>query len=715
MDNKTDFNDLVRSVDNNKILLPDFQRDFVWKDEEQQKSITASVLAKMPIGSVLLLESQPSEYACKRIGCNQEIHTEEIDGKIHFLLDGQQRITVLTNVFSNVIQENTKTVSDLISPSLKRRFFLKVPKWSSAYMRTNKDDDLFGVKYLEFPLDNPDTDIPDFLSGDVLSCIECMTFRKNDDKPYNPSKKLSTDIDVFCLSQDNCYLIPLFLAVAAGRNQKLIQLRYNTIIDEISKSISNEIHNYYTSLAGNNDARRGFVVDFFRGNDVENILSDDEVFELELSNRAQIWANDVRKYINSCLKEMVLNRIVVTEQERKRAIDIYENMNRGGVSLNTFDLIMAKVAIVSKVRFMDRVISAIMGEKDEYPTGVLPDEIDKVMIPLIKAKKYNASKNTECYNESKKEIATQYIDVFLDVLSFYCNNKDYDATKFNVAQIKKNAILALTPQEINDNTEHICKSIDRALFFLQSRCGIRKIREINNSLILVIIATVFTNDEWFKSKKVHELLEAWYWSALFSGEFDKDQNAALIRNLQNIIKTLKGNADSHWIHSMKDAVLKQPNFSDKDLLLMKKVSEDRYPKQILRAAICQFFLSRPYTDMFDEQKLISVFCLEANELEAHHIIPLGSTTTYGQSSQLLRKDPGNICNSPLNFVYITKSANNAISDDALDVYIKKITNAAKASLHISGYTANGSPDSILDARFDTVQGDIVNRITKLLS
>ena len=55
MENKTDFNELVRKIDSKEILLPDFQRDFVWKDEEQQKSITASVLAKMPIGSILLL------------------------------------------------------------------------------------------------------------------------------------------------------------------------------------------------------------------------------------------------------------------------------------------------------------------------------------------------------------------------------------------------------------------------------------------------------------------------------------------------------------------------------------------------------------------------------------------------------------------------------------------------------------------------------------
>ena len=38
-----------------------------------------------------------------------------------------------------------------------------------------------------------------------------------------------------------------------------------------------------------------------------------------------------------------LNKIEVSGEQRDRAIDIYENLNRGGISLNTFDLVMARV------------------------------------------------------------------------------------------------------------------------------------------------------------------------------------------------------------------------------------------------------------------------------------------------------------------------------------------------------------------------------------
>ena len=104
------------------MLLPDFQRGFVWKDEEQRK-IVASVLAKMPIGSILLLKSKPDEYASKSIGMKEKNTYQSQDGEVEFLLDGQQRMTALTNVFSNVIYEKCKMFSKLSSRALQRRFF----------------------------------------------------------------------------------------------------------------------------------------------------------------------------------------------------------------------------------------------------------------------------------------------------------------------------------------------------------------------------------------------------------------------------------------------------------------------------------------------------------------------------------------------------------------------------------------------------------------
>ena len=44
-------------IKKNLILLPDFQRNFVWNDPDIQRDLVASVIAKLPIGSILLLST----------------------------------------------------------------------------------------------------------------------------------------------------------------------------------------------------------------------------------------------------------------------------------------------------------------------------------------------------------------------------------------------------------------------------------------------------------------------------------------------------------------------------------------------------------------------------------------------------------------------------------------------------------------------------------
>ena len=55
MDEKVEaLSNLIDKIVKKEILLPDFQRKFIWKEEEKQGRLIASVLAKMPIGSILL-------------------------------------------------------------------------------------------------------------------------------------------------------------------------------------------------------------------------------------------------------------------------------------------------------------------------------------------------------------------------------------------------------------------------------------------------------------------------------------------------------------------------------------------------------------------------------------------------------------------------------------------------------------------------------------
>lgn len=147
------FQDLVNQITSNELVLPDFQRSFVWK-EAKMINLYASVLCRMPVGSILTLESDDAGFACKRIGAKTRTGNAAIEPdrkNITYLIDGQQRVTSLfagfTTYFFDIYKDSLKNLS---SSSLRNMFFVKIPANTS---QSSEIDDLFGVKKLEFPKD----------------------------------------------------------------------------------------------------------------------------------------------------------------------------------------------------------------------------------------------------------------------------------------------------------------------------------------------------------------------------------------------------------------------------------------------------------------------------------------------------------------------------------------------------------------------------------
>ena len=305
------------------------------------------------------------------------------------------------------------------------------------------------------------------------------------------------------------------------------------------------------------------------------------------------------------------------------------------------------------------------------------------------------------------------------MLGLYCYNKNYDPNEAKCNYSKSQQILKLSAEKIDTNCEKVCIAIDRAFCFLQTRCGVISLPEVNYKLMIRLIAYIFTNDKWYNSEAVHDKLEAWYWSAVFSGEYDKDQNERFEKNLKNMLESLNSKSKGYsWIESMSDNILDTPYFSDCSFLLMEKASEDRIPKEHLGKYLCQFYLSRPYSDLISDSAQVNVFI--DKPLQKHHIIPLGSVTKIGESTDALRNDRSNIINSPLNFVYITDTTNLDISDKSLKEYEDAITSSAKAALNIVNYPSVSDLDdkdkvkAWLEERHKLIQGQIKNRVKPLL-
>ena len=81
-------NELISDIRNRDLVLPEFQREYVW-GREQAKQLMVSLMQKYPVGGILLWKTQtPPEL--------KNVHADESRlGTYQLILDGQQRLTSL--------------------------------------------------------------------------------------------------------------------------------------------------------------------------------------------------------------------------------------------------------------------------------------------------------------------------------------------------------------------------------------------------------------------------------------------------------------------------------------------------------------------------------------------------------------------------------------------------------------------------------------------
>lgn len=702
-----EFGEIVGEIEKEQILLPDFQRKFTWTKAETQISLVASVLCKMPIGSILLLKLPASEYAARRIGRNSsgDLALPDRDGERQFLLDGQQRVTVLINAFSNLLHECEVNRID----SLKRRFFLGIPRPENKEEYGRND---WGFSRLCFPLRFPDKDSTDYMTEDVADRILTKDFRVGDEQAINPYRPENRNgLLEFCLHDKQFYLIPLYLL--AWREDQKICKRNERELESILKTIAEKQGNYLITeyeILPDEQARREWCLNNWEDEEpayIEELIRKEESLQNEITHMAKEWAEAMQKYLRSCLERMNLHIMSVPNSNRAKAIEIFENLNRGGVRLGTFDLVMARAARDNRDFSGDLLKQCAI--EGVYPEECVPERIRDYSRRYTARKRaektfYNALYDIECINEKNGEFTKGFQDAFLNVLSLKCHN---DKIKNNVQrnfreEMSKKSILNLSSGEINGNYKQCCTALDRAAFFLKARCGIRKITEINYHLMFTVLAFLFFDEEKYRQKKVWDLLTAWYWCAVFAGRYDKDQNVQAERDIRALSQILYREGNMDYIQEMRDSVLQVPFFSDKKFLLYENgLESDVRPKEVLAQYFCQFYLAEGYSDLLQPDSLLCTFPVDpgAEELEKHHLIPLKSAQSIAESERLLNTDAEkhNIVNSPLNRIYITAKGNKIIAAKDFSSYLKYIQPEAVHELDLPV-----PPERIADANMKEI-------------
>ena len=759
---QVNFYELIKLIEEDRIVLPDFQRGFVWKDKNKQKALIASVLTKLPIGTILLLEIEKNTYGCKKIGFkNRKPDIPDDQNKVLALLDGQQRVTVLTSFFSNELYVIGDS-SELVSPSLKRRYFLRCPKIKDLLDKK----DLFGARKLIAPeeIQKSQNQYPDYSTDEIISYIACIDNIKYKEIIYEDISNVNIDnLIEFCTSSSETndgYLIPLYyLYGAANKSNMNHRKRLEKIIERIAEKYKNEIIDL---LKTQGEIRDFIITECFEETEDGKAIAEDIksalVTELQnedsdiyikltelLQNRSTQWARDISEFLESCVLKLELYKIEVNQANILRAIDIYQNLNLGGKALDIFDLILARAAIQSdNENLLDVVKGCLIENHIQDYKAFVKDCAPKIQTEynsyLDNQTEYSAAMQLGAWNQIENELAVSFCKALMSVtgtLYHFWNDEseqvifaDDRVKAFTSKVTKSEYLLKIEPEKIDPLIRLACKGLDRACIFLQLRCGIRSVTEIQYKLVFVILAVIFSKDDWFHNKKVCDYLEAWYWGSIFSGSFKIEQNAAFQDNLKNILQLLnevekESVAKPEYIINICNKTFCDDKFANEEILLVDNQFVE--PEEILKKSICHFYLAKTYSDILKnnandkyKQKQNSVFseCKNGETLQYHHIMPIGELgTIYKDIDKKLnesgRKDRSNKYNSPLNFMLISSLANRLILNSPLSYYIKFCDNTPLTEMGIQqGITdsnikdTNKEIDKMLHKRYQKLCSDL---------
>ncbi len=133
---KEDLKDILRKADDGKLQLPDFQRDYVWGDDDVQ-SLIASIAKGFPVGALLTLETGGAVKFKPRTleGVASINPTPE-----ELLLDGQQR---MTSLFQAMYCKRPIRTKNQKKELVERFYYLDINKACSD--SANIEDAIVGV------------------------------------------------------------------------------------------------------------------------------------------------------------------------------------------------------------------------------------------------------------------------------------------------------------------------------------------------------------------------------------------------------------------------------------------------------------------------------------------------------------------------------------------------------------------------------------------
>jgi hypothetical protein len=661
---------LIQKSDNDEFVLPNFQRDYVW-GVEQQKQLLSTFLVGLPTGNFLTLLGNSKDFSARAVCKNDTIVPTD---NCIYLLDGQQRFSTLKNAFQNGYDESSanswKENWNHIFRSLRFRYFLKVDDLSYDHFGyTNLLFDPVKFSNLE-PSQVTDSIIEKKIQANNFK--ECFHpgFIAKDKQGKRVSDLIQRNNIIASLLAEQG-LVPLYELYSITGGVPL----HRKVLDKIASTRSEELK---SEIAGNK--KKLIHILSHVDENIEDYLTNGNEEKIMLSwlKLQTKWATEIYSYLEGLLAHKMLE-IELLKSETARAFAIFQSINLPGTPLDEYDLIVAKAARNQKLSQLTIRLKEFLEKDVDLPdsltykiNGKKPRVDDSATFGFIQD------------NVPSKDVKWR----FLQLLSLIVHHQRYGKPA-TIDLTKREGILQLTEGDINSAYLEAITSVVRAFLFLRYRCGVKKVEELPYKLMLLPIAYNFIDDKSWNNKKVHDRIEFWYWSSLFSGHYRLDQNKRSFDDiffLQSFIKEKNIDAASNVFSNRYNIVLDQPEYSDKTILLHKH-PEFLIPGS-LHKGILQWILSNQPYDFLEKsgkfERLTSwVTSSGESVLEDHHICPLYNASTIGISSQDIRSDKKHILNSILNRTYISKDSNRLLGSMAPDDYIDYISEPAKFNHCIS--------------------------------
>ena len=690
-------------IDSKKIVLPDFQRGYIWS-VEQQRNLLASLLVALPIGSTLHIEGKKGDFTARSICEQKEIEPEE---ECEYLLDGQQRISTIYNSLKNmyVYRPNWEDTWNSLFKNLRHRWFIKI----------DKREDIFGYTNLKFDEENILKKEPREVK-DLI--INKQIFKTKDlDKWYHPAYKPRDEegssltgeraklFTARAAAEDN--LIPLYeiYKKSEGLHRKVLKELAKRRIEEIKAEIQDgEIS--ITEILGHIEP------------DVEH-LNDEE--KNALFTELQVtWVKDVSTFLERFL-EKEIPIIFLHKHEIGRAAAIFEEINKGGTPLSNFDLIVAKAARATERNLGKSLVKFILDTLDEeFDVSYLDSEPPDG--------KWKASYFTSLEENlpSKK-----FQSLYLNLLSLFAYETE-ENRGISKSLISRNSVLSLKPEYVVKFTEAVVVALSRAFAFLQLKCGHINESQISYDYMVLPIAYLLRDDSVWSDKSKLGKIEAWFWASLFAGSYKERQDDQFVNDLkalkawiidenfnsEELNKWKEG--DAVTLKVLKDSLFRKEDYSDLITLLNKNLNTTA-PTAVKHSVLHYILSKKPYDLLPADVHKLSAFkaSLEDPKLEIHHIIPLSSATNIGDSTKKLRKDKEHILNSPLNLTYISDKANALIRDKRVDEYFHELSSFNLRTHFIPDIDSKPETkediEHFLIRRFELIEGSVIQHINDLLS